>query len=267
MEKQGALLVVGAGIRAASQLTREAERAVRAADKVLFAVQDPWAVQALRALRPDAESLLYPRDGRLRRQIYGEMVERIVAEVRRGQNVCAVFYGHPGVLADAPHEAVRRVLAEGRVAKMCPGVSFLDCLFADLGVDPARQGCTILEANDFLSRPRRLDPHVSLALCQIAQVGNRGVFDAADQGRIAAGLGRLGDALCEAWPAAHEAIVYEAPCLEGAAPRKERVALRDLGAAAVSEVSTLWVPALPLPRTDVARRTQASQPEPSPAAS
>src|SRR5262245_19394922 len=129
MQKRGSLLVVGAGIRTYSHLTREAEKAISAADRVLFAVQDAVTVRAIRTLRSDAESLAYPRDGRPRRRIYEDMVERVVAEVLRGQHVCVVFYGHPGVLADASHEAVRRVSQQGLVARMCPGVSFLDCLF------------------------------------------------------------------------------------------------------------------------------------------
>lgn len=260
MHKQGVLLVVGAGIRTDSQLTREAEKAIVAADKVLFAVQDPWAVQAIRALRPDAASLSYPHDGTPRRKIYEEMVERIVSEVLGGQKVCAVFYGHPGVLADAPHEAVRRVAAAGLVARMCPAVSFLDCLFADLGVDPARQGCTVLEAGDFLFRPRRLDPHVSLVLSQISQIGNPGVFDAKDHDRIARGLSLLAEVLCEIWPGSHEAILYEASFLPGTPPRKETIALGALGGAAVSEVSSLWVPALPPPAVDRRRAARLGWP-------
>lgn len=261
MEKQGALLVVGAGIGAQSQLTREAEKAILAADKVLFAVYDAWTVRALRALRPDAESLPYPRDGRPRRRIYADMVQRIVAEVRQGQKVCVVFYGHPGVLADAPHEAVRRVRAAGLVARMCPAVSFLDCLFADLGVDPGRHGCTVLEANDFLYRPRRLDPHVSLVLCQISQLGNSGVFDAKDHGRIARGLTLLAEVLCETWPADHGAILYQASIVPGAPPRVDPVALRDLGGSVVSEVSSLWVPALPPLAVDRRRAARLRRPD------
>ncbi|AUX42523.1 uroporphyrin-III C-methyltransferase [Sorangium cellulosum] len=260
MDKRGMLLIVGAGIRTDSQLTREAEKAIVAADKVLFAAQDPWAVRVIRALRADAESLSYPHDGRPRRQIYEEMVERIVVEVLQGQKVCAVFYGHPGVLADAPHEAIRRVAGAGLVARMCPGVSFLDCLFADLGVDPVRQGCTVLEASDFLFRPRRLDPRVSLVLSQISQIGNSGVFDAEDHDRITRGLSLLSEVLCESWPGDHEAILYEASFMPGTPPRREPVAVRDLGSAAVSEVSSLWVPALPPPAVDRRRAARLGWP-------
>lgn len=261
MNQQGALLVVGAGISAETQLTREAEKAISVADVVLFAACHASTVRAIRGLRSDAESLSYPRNGRPRKQIYAEMVEKIVGEALKGKRVCAVFYGHPGVLADAPHEAVRRARAAGLVARMCPAVSFLDCMFADLGVDPVRQGCTVLEANDLLFRPRRIDPHVSLAVCQISMIGNPGVFDQEQREQIARGLKLLSEVLCEIWPAEHEGILYQASVSPGAPPGMERVAIRDLASMPVSEVSSLWVPALPPPAVDRVRMARAASAE------
>ena len=50
-----------------------------------------------------------------------EMVEEILAAVREGKRVCAVFYGHPGVYVKPSHEAVRRARKEGFEARMLPG--------------------------------------------------------------------------------------------------------------------------------------------------
>src|SRR5437773_2103233 len=75
--------------------------------------------------------------GKPRRETYAEMVEELLAPVRAGHNVCAAFYGHPGVFVNPGHEAIRRARAEGFPARMLPAVSALDCLVADLGIDPA----------------------------------------------------------------------------------------------------------------------------------
>ena len=104
MQRRGMLIVVGTGIQWGGQTTLAARAAIEKADCVLFAVADEHTAHWIRTLAPGAESLRYPRDGRPRKQIYREMVERIVSEVRNGKKVCTVFYGHPGVLADAPHE-------------------------------------------------------------------------------------------------------------------------------------------------------------------
>lgn len=242
MVTEGTLLVVGTGIQWGGQTTLAARRAIEGADRVLFAVVDPWSARWIRSLNPAAESLPYgPVDGP-RRKIYAEMVERILAEVRKGQRVCAVFYGHPGVFTEPAHEAIRRARDEGFSARMLPGVSALSCLFADLGVDPGPDGCHIYEATDFLLRGRACDAHTPLILFQIGMIGHRGVFDAARPERIRRGLTVLSEALCQRYPPEHEAVIYEAAAQPVAAPRADRVTLADLPGASVSDISTLYVP-------------------------
>ena len=69
--------------------------------------------------------------------MYARIVGDILDAVRGGASVCAAFYGHPGIFVTPSHDAVRRARAEGYPARMLPAVSAVDCLFADLGVDPA----------------------------------------------------------------------------------------------------------------------------------
>ncbi|MBX9568965.1 MAG: hypothetical protein K2X77_08725 [Candidatus Obscuribacterales bacterium] len=89
----GSLTVVGTGIRF-TQMTMESQAAIEAANKVLYLVADPLTAAWIRELNPTAESLhfLY-EDGKDRGITYSEMVERILEEVRKGQDVCAAFYG------------------------------------------------------------------------------------------------------------------------------------------------------------------------------
>ncbi|QSQ22427.1 hypothetical protein JY651_46165 [Pyxidicoccus parkwayensis] len=244
MATKGSLVIAGTGIQWAGQTTHAARTAIEAADRVLFAVADPWTVQWLRGLKPSAESLPYASGDTPRRLIYQEMVQRILAPVREGLRVCAVFYGHPGVLHDAAHAALRQARAEGLPARMLPGVSFLDCLYADLGVDPGQHGCQVHEATDFLIRGRAFDVHSPLVLSQIAAIGNPGFFDAANTERIQRGLRVLSEVLRRRYPASHEAIIYEAAVLPIHPPRMTRVTLEALATAAISDVSTLYVPPL-----------------------
>ncbi len=250
-EQRGSLVIVGTGIQWAGQTTQAALRAIEEADRVLFAVADPWTVQWLRGFKPSAESLPYASGSTPRRDIYAEMVRRILAPVRDGLRVCAVFSGPPGVLHTSAHEALQKARAEGFAAQMLPGVSFLDCLFADLGVDPGREGCQFHEATDFLIRGRAFDVHSPLVLSQIGGIGNRGFFEAGATGRIQAGLRVLSEVLCRHFPASHEVTIYEAAVLPIHPPRTTRVTLEGLPAATVSDVSTLYVPPLgPAPVDD-----------------
>ncbi|MDI1449274.1 SAM-dependent methyltransferase [Polyangium sp. 6x1] len=234
--------MVGTGIQWGGQTTLAARHAIEKAERVLFVVADPWASQWVLSLNPRAEQLPYPLDGRPRRQIYLDMVERILSEVRLGRQVCAVFYGHPGFLTAPGHEAVRRARSEGFFARMLPGVSSLDCLIADLGLEPGHDGWQVFEATNFLTRPRSFDVHTALILCQIGGIGNLGPFDPSERERIRRGLSALGELLRSRFPATHEAVIYEASVHPVDPPRIDRVTLGNLEEASVSELSTLYVP-------------------------
>ncbi|XYI02909.1 SAM-dependent methyltransferase [Sorangium sp. So ce1128] len=239
----GSLVVVGTGIQWAGQTTLAARRAIEAADRVLFAVADAGTAKWLRSLRADAVSLRYgASDGPPRREIYRQMVDDILAEVRQGLRVCAIFYGHPGVFSTPAHDVIRRARGEGYSARMLPGVSFLDCLFADLGLDPGHEGCVAYEATDFLIRRRPFDVHTPLVLSQIALIGNPHVFDPGATDRIQRGLGALADVLCTRYPSSHQAIVYDASTHPVEPPSIVMQRLDELTSAPVTDVSTLYVP-------------------------
>src|SRR5688572_3806343 len=154
---RGRLIVVGTGIMTPEQVTSAAMQAIESADCVLYAMTDARSAAWVGKLNPRARSLAYDRAQPRRRLVYEQMVDDILAEVRRGQNVCTVFYGHPGVLAYAPHEAIRRARREGFSATMLPGISAESCLFAGLRVDPGPLGWQGLETTDFLVLTKRLD--------------------------------------------------------------------------------------------------------------
>lgn len=138
---QGTLIVVGTGIKLVSHVTQAAQQAIAQAEVVLFVAGDALVATWITRLNPAAESLhvLYA-PGKRRRQTYREMTARILAEVRQGRQVCAAFYGHPGVFVRPAHAAIRQARREGFPAGMLPGISAEDCLFADLEVTPSRPG-------------------------------------------------------------------------------------------------------------------------------
>lgn len=237
----GRLTVVGTGIRSVAQTTREAADLIAAGERVFYVVADPITEAWIHELNPRAESLYDAyAEGKPRIESYREMVERVLAPVREGHHVVAVFYGHPGVFVHPSHEAVRRAHAEGYAAEMLPGISAEDCLFADLGVDPAPFGCSSFEATDFLVYRRRFDPTSHLVLWQIGVVGElayRKQRPTSDRG-----VAMLAEALLEHYPPAHEVVIYEAPQLVVCAPIIQRVPLSGLATGPVTSMSTLYVP-------------------------
>ena len=247
------LVVVGTGIQVSAHVSPLAQAHVVQADKVLYLTTDVAAAAWLLDKNPTAESLrVFYAPGKARSETYEEMVEHIMSSVRSGLAVCVAVYGHPGVFTYATHESVRRARAEGYEARMLPAISAEDCLFADLGVDPADHGCQSYEATDFLVHARTADPTSALVLWQIGVVGNVGYVD----GTSREGLAVLVEALVARYGCAHSVVLYRASPHPIVPPSIERIALADLLAADVVPMSTLYVPPLHAPPIDwvVARR-------------
>lgn len=248
--RKGRLSVVGTGIRPGGHLTREAQHLIRAADRV-FAVVDGLTLERLRELDPEVESL---QDsyvvGRQRDESYAEMVCRILEPLDRGRHVCAAFYGHPGVFVWPAHESVRQARSAGHRAVMYPGISAEDCLFADLGLDPALHGCQSFEATDFLLHARRFDPTAALILWQPITLGdlNRDAFEC-DPGWVRV----LAEVLAADYPADHPVTIYQAAVFALDEPRIEEVPLNRLHEARFTQVSTLYLPPAAPPVLSVER--------------
>ena len=234
------LTIVGAGYGIAGQITAEALKCIRSADKLLYLVADPITAAWLAAENPSAESLdsCYGV-GRHRAESYAQMAELILAPARSGFDVCVVFYGHPGVLCDPGHEAMRRARLEGITAVMLPGVSALDCLVADLEIDPAA-GMQLYEAADFVQNPPNYDPRCMLVLWQVGAIG---VGDFKQQRLWSrAGLRRLVDVLKPQYPQAHEVVIYEAAHFPTTSPVIVRAPIERLARSDVTIASTFYVP-------------------------
>ncbi len=236
---QGSLVFIGSGITLGRHLITRAMSEMECAE-VVFSMTDGWAHEWLSRRHPDVRPLqdFYAPD-KDRRQTYREMDAAIMAEVRAGKRVCAVFYGHPGVFADVPHEVIRKARAEGFPARMEPGISAEACLYADLGMDPGRRGVQSFEATQFLVYQRQLDPTALLILWQVALAGDLGCtkFDA-EAGRLRV----LRDKLLNWYAPEHEVILYEAAQLPIAEHRADRLALAALPEASYKEYTTLVMP-------------------------
>jgi hypothetical protein len=231
----GSLIVVGTGIRAGVQLTEEARAAIAGADDVFF-LAEAVAAGVITLLSPNAQSLhdLY-EPGVERRRAYEAMVERILAPVRAGRSVCAAFYGHPGVFVRPGHAAVRRATMEGFEARMLPGISAADCLFADLGIDPGAAGCQMYEATAFLARQPPVDTGAVLVLWQVSVLGRSDHLDDPDLSQ----LPRLAERLLELYPPGHELMAYEASPYPIGEADTRRMPLDALAGADLPRLATL----------------------------
>jgi uncharacterized protein YabN with tetrapyrrole methylase and pyrophosphatase domain len=237
---KASLTVVGTGIKAAGQLTPEARAWIEYADKVLHTVADPVTETWLRSINTNEESMTrFYEENKHRVITYHEIANYILDHVRDGLNVCAVFYGHPGIFVDASHQAISQAKKEGYYAQMLPGISSTDCLFADLNIDISRTGCQFLGATDFLIHDRFLDVSGAVIIWQIGIVGE---FLYRSKGTNNKNLRILAESLQKFYPSEHQVIIYEAAQYSVSQPRIEYVSLSELGERNVTSISTLYIP-------------------------
>jgi hypothetical protein len=249
----GSLTVVGTGFGDYGQITFESGSIIETSEKVLFLTENRLTADWLKRANPTSESLFPFYAGRPNRlHTYLDMTDHILSFVRRRLEVCAVFYGHPGVFVFPSHEAIIRAREEGFPARMLPGISAEDCLFSDLGVDPGRGGCQSFEATDFLVRKRQTDIRVPLILWQVGSLG-RVDFSPNHDNR---NLPVLSEALQSLYGTKHEVVIYEAPPYPLYDPVIEFVPLDRLADAGLTLISTLYVPPKDEPMIDyeMARR-------------
>lgn len=239
-KKMGSLVVAGTGIMPAAHCSQEAIHAIQSADIVFAAVPDPLGLNWLQNLGVELnllDDLYHSCDNRL--QTYHAMTQRIMTAVRAGKNVCAVFYGHPGVFVLPSHLAIEQARAEGFDAVMLPGISAADCMFADLGVDPSHPGCQMYEATAFLFWHYPISVNAALILWQVGVVGDHTLTLRRPSQN---GLAVLTEQLCECYPKRHQVCLYEATRSPLLAPRCDWLALADLTKAEVNGYTTLYVP-------------------------
>ncbi len=238
--RRGSLACVGMGMTLGSHLTPLAHSYIVQADVVFAALSDAVVEAWLRRMHGDVRSLQpYYREGKSRMRTYRQWVDLMLDEVRAGKRVCGVFYGHPGIFAWSPHKAIEKARDEGFEARMEPGISAEDCLYADLGIDPGRYGCQHFEASQLLFYERRLDPSAYLVLWQVGVVGDRSLA------RFATGPAYrqvLVDVLAQDYPLDHEIIVYRGATLPIQTPGVRRIRLRDLPGDPLTAVETVVLP-------------------------
>lgn len=246
--QKGSLTIIGTGIKMAAHITIESKAWLEQADRVFFLANTDLTADWIRNLKPEAIDLAtcyQPNKNRL--QSYKNMETLILQAVRANHRVCAVFYGHPGVFVSPSHAVIQQARAEGFSARMLPGISAEDCLFADLGLDPAVNGCQSFEATDFLIRPRRFDLSTPLILWQIGVLGNLTMPQANDSH---AALQHLIDFLAPHYGLNHNVIVYQAALYPITHPYIEQTPLANLLQATITPISTLYIPPKHNPTVD-----------------
>jgi uncharacterized protein YabN with tetrapyrrole methylase and pyrophosphatase domain len=238
--QKGTLTIVGTGIKLGEHLTQESLFAIKNAEKVFAVVADAATLHWLKTLNSQVESLhVFYDEDKDRLETYQQMIETIADSVIQGAKTCAIFYGHPGVFVFPSHEVINKLQRLGYSAKMLPGLSADACLYADLGVDPAKDGCQSFEATDFLLFNRTIDPSVGCLLWQVGVIAEfKGKSTFSEDARFQIFV----DELEKYYPSTHQVTLYEAAQFKIFEAKIITVSISELRQTKVSTLSTLYIP-------------------------
>jgi Rps23 Pro-64 3,4-dihydroxylase Tpa1-like proline 4-hydroxylase len=165
------LYIVGLGIMGVRQITHEVESVLRRSREVLFVDAD-FGVEEYLAQLCEKVTDLVPMYQELEPRInaYDRMATAALEAALDHPPVTFAVYGHPLVYVYPSMQILRAAALLGIRVQVLPGISTLDALLIDLGLDPGFSGLQMYEATDLLLRDRPLQPDVPCILWQVGAV-------------------------------------------------------------------------------------------------
>lgn len=169
------LYIVGLGVANVDHVTREAESAIRQSREVLY-LDTGVATQRFLEQRCARVTSLYEesyREEDLRLNAYRHMAARVIDAALDHAPVTLAIHGHPVVAVYAPFLILDMAELLGLTVRILPGISAMDCVFAELKIDPCVHGLQMYEATDLLLRGRPLQADVPALIWQIGNLETR----------------------------------------------------------------------------------------------
>lgn len=198
---------MGTGIRGGEHATREVEEILGRCHEVLYVdtsvATHAWLAGLCPRVTPLYQTAYAPDRPRL--DAYDHMAARVVDAAMTRAPVAFAMQGHPLVYSYAPFLIRDMAHLLGLTVEALPGISSLDCLLAELWLDPCVHGLQMYECTDLLLRRRPLQPDVPLLLWQIGNVETR---LHTTRRSLPSRFDRLRALLLETYPADHPVTVY-----------------------------------------------------------
>lgn len=240
-KKKGSLVVVGSGIKDHGQVTPESVHAIRNSEVIFYCVSSSAAENFIQFLRPDAFNLnRFYIEGISREKTYEQMTKCVVDSVLGGASVCLVFFGHPGFIVRSSHDAMRILKAKKYPAKMLPGISSLDCMIADLGINTAESGMQVYTASKMLVYDQKPSIYSHTFIFELISIGNPPHASVLQPDPQKSKL--LRDYLVAIFGRNQHCYLYRAALSDRVKPIVKKTKLWDLDKKLLPHLSTLYIP-------------------------
>lgn len=241
------LIIAGTGIKFLSHLTIEVKSAIETSSCVVFLLNEPamknWITKhAKKYISMDKTYF----SSSSRADTYYKIADELLLHLKEYNDICFLIYGHPTFFSSVVGEIKKRISFEEVLVQIMPGISALDCLFADLNIDPGTRGLQSYDATEFILYDESFSVSAHLVLWQIAIVGelrviNNNNINLSCQKKA---LSLLKSKLMKQYPEDHKIILYVASQYPGVDFEHSEFKLRELTTVNIPRLATLYIPPL-----------------------
>jgi hypothetical protein len=154
------------------QITREVESVLRRSREILYLDHGFGLREYLESVCATVTAL-FPigyKENESRANAYDRMSAHVLKAALKHPPVTFATYGHPKVHVYPTVQITEAAKLLNLRVQVLPGISSLDCLLIDVGLDPGFDGLQMYEATDLLVRDRPLQPDVPCFLWQIGPI-------------------------------------------------------------------------------------------------
>lgn len=240
-EKKKKLYIIGSGIKSIAHLTNETIGCIKNSNKVLYLLNEPLVEKWVQQNASESESVSVDYFSEPERvKAYSKIANKIIEAIDKDKIVSFLIYGHPcfyampGLMAASKLESNQDISVE-----IIPALSSLDCLYADLAIDPGQGGIYIVDASELIAFEKMLCTSSHLVIEQIGMVGNLGrPTDKVNKRALEA----LHAYLLSFYPKNHKCILYEAALYPRMTPKIIYFELSNLLNQQYTTISTLYIP-------------------------
>jgi uncharacterized protein YabN with tetrapyrrole methylase and pyrophosphatase domain len=245
---------VGAGICAPNQITLESDRSLRASDLVLHHVgRLPEMLDYLGSLGVPLHDLedLY-EEGALDIDVYDRIANAVLDAAEGRSLVTFVVNGHPLIYNRPVRLVASRAKARGISVNVLPGISSIDTMLLQVGIEIGSAGLQIYDCNRFVYFGIEPETTAPLLLFQPGCFGS-GVITKRHE-NLPARFAKLVDYLLRSYPPEHEVRILKSALTPASGALDLRVPLGSLcgHATDIDYATTLYL--APLRRAQIVDR-------------
>jgi precorrin-2 methylase len=203
MPGQPDLILLGYGVDDTLQLTVQTQRLLTQTGKVYSVSLPPALARFLKSQRIELEDLTDRFQlGRPFSECYLDIADHLIRRTAEEQPVCFLSPGNPMFLNSLNRFLYMEAQKRGLQIQVMPGVSQIDAIISDLGLDVGAFGMQVFDARRLVTRRQTINPAVPLILVQVAGFNADAVTDPMAE-PVAGGHGMLAAYLAQFYPGEH----------------------------------------------------------------